>query len=150
MKEKEKEQDLFQDVPEGEQRIQALKDNCYNSRSESMTIKRPYTAEQLVEFKDTLSTEMIKLNELEGELKIIKDDYKAKMKPFVLKKQELLKDLKLKHKESFEDVFLMDDQEAGTMCIYDSQGKFLEKRKLYPDERQVKLNSVTAKNGTND
>lgn len=140
----EKEGDLFQDIPV-EQRAQALKDHAY--ASEEMTINRPYTPEQLVEFKDQLSKEMIALNEHEIELKKIKDEYKAKMKPYELEKRKLLKSLKLKHEESFEEVYLLDDQEKGTMCIYDAEGKFLQSRKLYPDERQTKMKTLT---GTND
>ncbi len=140
-----KECDLFQDLPV-EARPQALKDNAY--KSEEMTINRPYTPEQLINFKDDLSSEMIALNEHEVALKKIKDEYKAKMKPYELKKRVLLKSLKLKHEESFEEVYLLDDQEKGIMNIYDAEGKFLQTRKLYPDERQTKMKTMAT--GTND
>ena len=146
MKDQKKEADQFQDLPI-EQRAQALEDNAY--RMEETTINRPYSEEQLVEFKDELASEMINLNELEVELKVIKDDFKAKMKPYLLKKAELLKNLKLKHEESFETVYLMDDQQDGTMTVYDSQGKFILSRILYPNERQTKLIPIRD-TGTND
>lgn len=143
---KEKEGDIFQDIPI-EDRTKAIKDNSY--KSEEQTINRPYSTEQLTTFKDQLSEQMIALNEYEVALKKIKDDYKAKMKPYELEKKKLLKALKLKHEESFEEVYLMDDQELGIMCIYDAKGKFLHSRKLYPDERQKKM--FTLENtGTND
>lgn len=142
----EKEGDLFQDIPV-ENRAQALKDNAY--KSEEMTINRPYTPEQLTQFKDELSSQMIALNEHEVALDKIKKEYKAKMKPYELEKKKLLKSLKLKHEESFEEVYLMDDQEKGTVFIYDVTGKFLQSRKLYPDERQTKMRAIES-TGTND
>ncbi len=125
MKENEKEGDLFQDIPV-EARAQALKDNAY--KSEEMTINRAYSAEQLSHFKDDLSSEMIALNEHEVALKKIKDEYKAKMKPYELKKKVLLKALKMKYEESFEEVYLMDDQQEGKMHIYDVETKLNQDR----------------------
>ncbi len=141
---KNEEGDLFQDIPK-EQRAQALREHSY--AIEEQDVKRYYSPDELAEFKDTLSTEMLALNELEGELKTIKDDFKAKMKPYVLAKQQLLFKLKYKYYENEEEVALLDDQANGLMLTYDMDGLFLESRKLHPEEKQTKLKTV---DGTNN
>lgn len=130
------ENDLFQNLPI-EQRAKALKDNAY--RTEVQTLKRPFSEQELAGFKDDLSREMIALNELEIQLKEVKDSFKAKMKPYVVAKRDLLKQLKTKYQESEETVYLLDDQQSGIMNIYDAEGKFYQSRKLFPNERQTKL-----------
>lgn len=135
--------DLFQDIAV-EQRAKMLQDNAY--RVEEMDIKRPFTHEQLVDFKHELSEEMIQLNELKGKLDEIKKDFKVKMAPYEQKVKTILKNLKHKYEESEETVYLLDDQEANEMLIYDAQGMLLQTRKLMPGERQTVIRNL--KTGT--
>lgn len=139
-------EDIFQSLPQ-EQRKQAMIDN--GCKVETTIVNRPFTEGELSEFKDTLSEEMIALNKIEQELKAIKDEFKIKMKPLQTRVSELLVDLRLKYRESMEEVYMLADYPAGTMNTYDIEGKFIASRKLYPQERQHKILPIT-KTGTNN
>ena len=69
---------LLQNVGPKE-RLETLENSA--DKVEDFSYTKPFTPNQLVIFKDELSTAMIELNAVEDELQIIKDRFKGKMKP---------------------------------------------------------------------
>jgi hypothetical protein len=83
------------------------------------------------------------------------EEFKKIQKEFndAVKKQkeaviDALKGVKRGYSENEEEVYLLDDQEANEMHIYDKNGIYLSTRPLYQDERQTKIFEM--KTGTND
>lgn len=138
--EENKEHDLFQEMPE-DQRADMLQDNCY--KSEQMVVSRPYEPEQLAEFKEQLSEDSVQLAALTSELKKVQKEYEVKMKPLKNAIKEHITHLRNKFEETEEVVYLMDNQQEGLMQIFDKKGKFLYSRKLFPNEKQTSILSMS-------
>jgi len=114
---------------------------------EEFSYTKPFTPEQILVFKDKLSTTMIEFNAIEEELKEIKDDYKLKMDPLKAETKELLKNIKNKAEFVKEKCYLMiEGNEAG---YYNADGELVYTRPLLPGERQKTIFSVQ-REGTND
>ncbi len=136
---------LLIDVPK-EQRSQMLQDMATKTSNE--TVRRSYSEDEKVQMKDFLSEESIQLMDQTEEFKAIKKQFDALMKSRKSAILESLKCIKKGYSEQTEKVFLFDDQEKGVMDIHDCNGEFLYSRKLYADERQVKIFDLH-KTGTN-
>lgn len=130
--------DIYQEL-EGEARLQALRDNAM--RSEEQIVTRPYTQEELNDFKDQLAENSVTLSEKAQILKDFQDKMKAEMKPHQEHISSITKNLRLKYSENIEEVFMMDDQHEGTMTTFDAQGKFVSQRRLTPKEKQLHIAS---------
>lgn len=135
--------DLFQEM-KPEQRVQALRDNCY--KSEETTVTRPLSKEQVADYKDKVTDSSIDLSSLQEEKENAVKKFDALMKPIKQNLKESVKALRDKSVTSVEEVFMLDDQEAGVMEIYDIEGKFLYARRLAENERQTNILSI-AKTG---
>lgn len=135
--------DIYQELPEAA-RKSMLESECYKSVLEE--IERPYTQEELEDFKDELVECSVNHANLAAELKAIQDEYKAKMKPFEVAKSQMILNLRSKVKTSMETVYLMANQVEGKMEIYDEKGVFLSSRKLRPEERQTNIHQMRQAN----
>lgn len=125
---------LLQDIPK-EQRFKHLGEMAVKTQTEK--VRRQYSEDEILQMKDFVSEESISLLEKDEEFAAIKKEFNAAIKKFKDQIKDALKSLKRKYSEQEETVFLMDDQEAGLMHIYDQEGVFLYSRKLYADERQL-------------
>lgn len=138
---------LFQDQPK-EQREQMLRDNCYKV-VENHTYTRPLSKEEVANSKDELFEVSLKTLERERELKAISKKKKAEIKVIKAEQVELVQHLQFQQSTHSGTVYLLDDQDAGMMEIYDSFGRFVSIRPLNDDERQRSILTIKKK-GTND
>lgn len=136
--------DLFQDMAKPD-RTQALKNQAYAVNTE--IVNRPYSEEQLEQFKNDMAEASVNLKIENEKFKVVHDEHKAKVKPFVNTIGEATAALHRKYEESEEDVFYLADHDEGTMNLYDGDGKFLSSRRLHPKERQVVIRELNS--GTN-
>jgi hypothetical protein len=127
------------------ERIETLENSA--DRVEEFSYTKPFTPEQIVVFKDELSTTMISLKQIEDEFESIKDEFKARMKP--LKEDIKIHLINIMNKAEFvhERCFVMfENDEAG---YYNQAGELVYRRPLLPGEKQKSIFSIT-KDGTND
>jgi len=127
---------IFKDVSQAE-RIQLLQNNA--ERREEFSYSRPYTSAELENMKDDFAQKSIRLSEINDELEGIKEQFKSVMKPIKEETSKLLSGIKLKTAVVTESVFLLANQEDGTMEYRNEQGYLVHFRKLLPEERQLKL-----------
>lgn len=125
---------LLQEIPK-EQRFKHLTEMAVKTQTEK--VRRQYSEDELNQMKDFVSAESISLLDKDEEFAAIKKEFNAAIKKYREQIKGALKDLKRKFSENEETVFLIDDQEAGLMHIYDGEGIFQCSRKLYADERQL-------------
>lgn len=135
---------LLQDMDPTE-RIKTLEDSA--DKVEELNYTKPFTKEQLLIFKDELSTTMIELNVIEEEFKEVKDSFKAKMKPLREEAKALLTDIKNKAEFVKEKCFVMYDRDSAG--YYNAEGVLVYQRPLLPGEKQKTIFSVL-KEGTNN
>jgi hypothetical protein len=138
------EKKLLQDVPLKE-RIETLESSA--DKVENFSYTKPFTPDQILVFKDELSTTMIELDVIEDEFKEIKDEYKDKMKPLEQQTKSLLTKIKNKAEFLTEKCYVMvEGKEVG---YYNSAGELIYQRPLLPGEQQKTIFSVK-REGTND
>ena len=135
---------LLQDMDPVE-RIKTLEDSA--DKMEELNYTKPFTKEQLLIFKDELSTTMIELNVIEDEFKEVKDGFKAKMKPLKEETKALLTDIKNKAEFVKEKCYVMYDGDSAG--YYNAEGVLVYQRPLLPGEKQKTIFSVI-KEGTNN
>lgn len=116
---------------------------------EEQLVRKPYTQEELVNFKEELSQCSI-------DLKNKRSTAAAQMKEIretVRIAEEAVKDRVTKiqtgFEESLQQVFLFDNQETKRMVIYDGTGEVVSERPLLPRERQTSVISLAERTGTN-
>lgn len=113
-----------------------LNDNCESSENTQYYID--LTEQDLIERHQELSKNLIKLNELDQELKVIKDEYKDRMKPMVVKQKDLLEAISVKKEKVEGTLFHIARHEDGVMETYTHTGEFYSSRRLKPEERQMR------------
>lgn len=134
--------DQYQDVPEGK-RAELLDQQAY--RIEQMPVKRPYSKDELDFFKDEISSKMISIDHEEKKFESVKKEFKEKIEPQKREVREYLNKVRLQYEEKEEKVYLIADYDSGEMLYYDSNGIFLESRRLMPSERQQNVFSINSK-----
>lgn len=140
------EKHLLKNVSEKE-RIETLESSA--DKVENFSYTKPFTPDQIVVFKDELSTTMIDLNIIEDEFKAIKDEYKSKMKPLKEETKILLTEIKNKAEFITERCFVM--IEGNEVGYYNANGDLVYQRPLLPGEKQKTVFSVLReKEGTNN
>jgi hypothetical protein len=126
------------------ERLETLENSA--DKVENFSYTKPFTPQQIVVFKDDLSTSMIELNSIEDEFKSVKDEFKGRMKPLKEQSRSLLTNIKNKAQFVTEKCFIMiEDNEAG---YYNADGVLVYQRPLLPGESQKTIFSVI-KDGTN-
>lgn len=126
----------FEEVPP-ENRLQVLVDNCDDRREE--TYLKDLGQEELDVKRESITTNYIRLNDLDEELKDIQGEFKAKMNPLKIENKNLLEQIKTR-KEKVTGM-LFDFYEDGLVITYDRTGEFVGSRRQNPGEKakQAKL-----------
>jgi hypothetical protein len=137
------EKQLLQNVGPKE-RLETLENSA--DKVEEFSYTKPFTPNELVIFKDELSTAMIELNAVEDELQIIKDEFKGKMKPLKKQTKDLLINIKYKAQSVTEKCFIM--IEGNEVGYYNAEGTLVYQRPALPGEQKT-IFSVK-REGTND
>lgn len=128
---------LFPDL-NPEDRLQALKDNCYTHETDS--VRRDFSPAEILQMKTQYVENGISVDSKESDMKEYCDPIKKEVKEIKATNKELAKKIISGFERSTEQVFLFDDQDAGMMYIYDGEGVKVSERKLKPSERQTKIN----------
>ena len=140
--------ELGKDYQQGEERKQFLSDNC--DKVEEKEYMRHFTPEELLKLKEGLSETCISINDIEEELKAIKQEYADKLKPLQAKKKEALEGLKKKAELVCEDCYKFVDTEAREVGYYNQNGDLIESRPAYSEELQTTMFQVIRKTGTDN
>lgn len=135
--------ELGKDIPQGEQRKQFLADNA--DKVEKKEYMRHFTPEELLKKKEELSETCISINDIEEELKAVKQEYAEKLKPLVALKKQALEDLKKKAELVEEDCYKFIDEESREVGYYNQNGDLIESRPAYSEEIQKTIFSVLRK-----
>lgn len=125
--------DLFQDLSPAE-RIKALEGMCHSKGTEP--IRHYYKEDEKQQMKDFVVQEGINLKNKKAEFAEIKKDFNEGIKQYETGIGDALCNLERGYSENVENVFFVDDQDAGLMHTYKANGEFHSSRKLHPEERQ--------------
>ncbi len=122
-----------------------LKAHAYCISEEELP--RYFSAAEREVLKNELVAEDIYLMDLDEEKKKFLEEINARIKDHKESQKIVVGKLRKNYVRELTQVALIDDQEEGLMNYYDLDGKFIQSRKLRPEERQTKLRAMT---GTND
>jgi hypothetical protein len=140
--------ELGKDIQQGEARKQFLADNA--DAVEKKEYMRHFTPEELLRKKEGLSETCISINDIEEELKEIKQQYAEKLKPLIETKKRVLGELKKKAELVNEDCYKFIDAEAREVGYYNQNGDLIESRPAYSEELQTTMFQVIRNTGTDN
>ena len=126
-------------------RQQILRDTCV--KTEEFTYGRKLSQEELSVKKDDLSRQYIKLHRLEADKKEKIKEFDTPIKETKKESKKTLEAIRTEMEEVTEQVYLIDDQQAGKMGYYNALGHLVHERFLMPEERQIR---ITADTGTDN
>lgn len=121
-------------------RVEILSDSAYGSCE--FNYAKVLSSDELLEFKDTLTSVMIELSKVEDQLAEVKADFSQKIKPLKERSKDLIQTLKHGSINVTERVYLMDDQDNNLMGYYNDRGILVHTRPLKAEERQLKIMSI--------
>ena len=134
------------DVPLQE-REQILRDNCDKIVERSYT--RKFDGDSMDVKKSELANVLIKMNELQEELKEIRQDYKERIKPLEERLGDLREEIKVGGEWVKGDCFLFIDRDENRAGLYAPDGSLIEERPRTKEERQKSIMEVI-RTGTHD
>lgn len=102
-------------------------------------IRHEFSKDEMADMKDQVSTNFIRLSDLEDELQEIKDDFKSRMDPLKKDNKHLLMNIRLGFTDKEMEVLLIPDYDNRIMELYDEQGTKLGERKMLMSEYQGRL-----------
>lgn len=132
---------LFEEVENLENRKRMVSDNC--TRIEQRPVKRHFNDKERDEMKTKIAELATKRQEIEEEIARITKPLKDELKEVKDELSETATNRRLGFVEVIEDVYLYDFQGEGMMGIYNSKGELMERRPLYPEERQSNVISMS-------
>jgi hypothetical protein len=136
-------ENLFPEAESPEHRKKMLQDGCRSK--EQQDVRRYFSEGEHLQMRKDFMANAIKLGKLKDELKVIQDDFNARMKPLTIVNDELKAKVDAGFEEVPGDVFLFDYQEEGMMAYYDANGDLISSRRLAPEEKQTDLAREAAK-----
>lgn len=122
------------------ERLMIMQENA--SKIEQTSYQKSLSADELAARREDLADDCIKLNQLEDELKIIKDDYKDKMDPLKSANKTRLSEIKTKQTTVDGTLYHLANHEEGMMETYDGEGYLISSRRLRPEEKQGTIFSL--------
>lgn len=131
---------LFQDL-QPEEKYEAL--NNHADAIEEIGYMKPFTPEEIDEFKEAVVKNTIEASELQQELKSIQEDYKSRINPLT---QEIsLKATFIKNSAQFikEPCFKVIDHYSKQVGYYNADGVLVSERPTRPEESQSTILSMT-------
>ena len=128
-----------------EQRKRFLKDN--SDAVVEKSYMKPFTPEQLQEHKEDLAECCMQINDIEEQLKAIKEQYKMRLKPLKEQQQQTLENIRRKSELVTELCYKFVNQEERMTYFYNADGDCVEARQCTADEMQTTI-FQTLKTGT--
>ena len=129
--------ELGKDIIDSKKRTAFLIDNC--DKVEEKGYMKRFTPEQLLQMKEELSENAIRINDIEEEKKAIMDEFKERLKPLSERKSQLLKGLKNKAELVTENCYKFVDFDSREVGYYNQDGDLIESRPAYTDELQTNI-----------
>ena len=123
-----------------------LESIAYDVTEQSYT--KNLTEEELAGRKDRYSEIGIRLSELAERKKAILDEFKELEKEPRSEAKEILDSIKFKSEQKYGKLYMIDDQDARMMYLFDNNGICVDARPLTKKESQLKLTAI--KNGTDE
>lgn len=120
-----------------EERLETLKSTAF--AVEAMNYPRELSQGELQELQQSLSQDLIFIDQKDQELKIAKEVYSSAVKPIREGMKEKLQKIRTHVEDVHEEVFLLKDAEAEKMGYYNREGKLVFERALLPNERQYTI-----------
>lgn len=130
-----------------EQRAQFLEDNC--DAVEEVTYSKMFTPEELAQKREQLTDSSIKIADIEEELKVVKADFKERLKPHQETKEEAIKALRDKSQTVTEKCYKFLDEETKMVGFYNQEGSLVSSRPAFQNELQKTIQMELRKTGTN-
>lgn len=100
------------------------------------------SAEEVTNKKDVYSQVGLALDEIAERKKAFAEEIKAEETEPKAMAKDLLQAIKFKSEQKHGKLFMVDDQEAGIMYLFDNAGVCVEARQLDKNERQTKLRNI--------
>lgn len=122
------------------ERLMLMQENAH--KVEQTTYQKSLSQDELAARREDLADNCIKLNQLEDELKEVKDDFKMKMDPMKTSNKTLLTEIKTKQTTIDGTLFHLANHEDGMMETYDNDGYLISSRRLRPEEKQGTIFSL--------
>lgn len=123
-----------------------LKDNC--DKVEEKGYMKPFTIEQLQEYKEKLANVSIEITEIEEEKKEQDTAFKNMLKPLKDSRSQLITNIKSKSEYVKELCFKFVDQDKKMTGFYNLDGDLIESRPATADELQSTIFTSFRKTGT--
>lgn len=131
---------MFEEINDLTQRQRMISDNC--TRIEQRPVKRHFTDEEREQMKTKIAELAVKRQEIEDEIARITKPLKENLKEVKEELSENATNRRLGFVEVTEDVYLFDFQGEQMMGIYNKHGELVERRPLYPEERQTNVRTI--------
>lgn len=122
------------------QRMELLRDNA--DSIEEIGYMKPFTDEEIEEFREVLVSSTIEHNEMAVELKSIKNDYKSRMDPVKAQINDNAKRIKEKAVYIKESCFKMIDHKQKNVAYYNSDGLLVFQRPARAEEMQYTIKNL--------
>ncbi|MFT3679468.1 MAG: hypothetical protein QM791_04295 [Ferruginibacter sp.] len=122
------------ELAEHKERIACMQEAA--AKVEETKYQKPLSEDELAARRESLADDCIKLNQLEDELKEVKDEYKDKMDPLKLANKKRLEEIKTKQTTVDGVLYHIPDFEESMMETYDGEGELVSSRRLRPEEKQ--------------
>lgn len=106
---------------------------------EERVIRYHYSLEKLMEKKDQFSEIAIQINSIEEELNFVKQNFKERLDPLKSASKELLGAIIRKYDDMPRKVFAVPNFDDSVMEFFNDEGTMVDSRKLYPDEKQLRI-----------
>lgn len=102
--------------------------------------KMKFTDDELIAMKEKHTTDCIEIDSLEEKIKAVKDEVGPRIKELKEVSKSTRKNIRRGFEYQDRECFLCPNFTTGMMEFVDCEtGEILQERKLFPDERQLKL-----------
>lgn len=130
---------IYQDLSP-EDRLNTIQ--AMSEGSEEMVYTKNLSREELDEYRENLTDSMVKIDQLESEFKMVKEEHAARIKPLKADNSFLLGIIKRRAIDITEQCYLIPDYDGGMMEYYNANGELVHSRRLKPEERQTSIKSL--------
>lgn len=130
----------FESMPQREV-VDNLQGICYGIEEKDYT--KSLSEPELALKERELGQTGIKVKQLEDDKKEVVERFKEKLSVPKETYSKLLDTIKYKSERKHGKLYLVDDQENGTMYFFDATGMCVESRSLQPGEKQTRLKNVS-------
>lgn len=130
-----------------EERKQVLKDSC--DQIVEISYIRKFNQNEKNRKREILADVSIEISEIQNDLREIRADYKARLKPLEETKSNIIDEIKAGGEYIKGECYKFIDTDEGKVGYYSPEGYLLEQRDMRPDEKQRNIFQLN-REGTNN